>query len=170
MNIQKIKIISITILGFLIVSSCSNSSNQEYKVQNLDTLDTIKKPSVKLVQKKMLLSVRDSILSYNIVRSKDKGCKDWQIPSKTDLPRIFESFYEITGNEWHNCYGDRSCYVEGKIFYNNKEYNYYLDAGGWMILSNKKEQLYFGCKSPDCKKHFPNDCFCNEKGLIDELD
>jgi hypothetical protein len=124
--------------------------------------------SVKLFQKKIKLFPEDSIISYQIKRATDKNCSNWQIPPKSDLIKIITTFYEISGNEWNGCYGDWNCGIEGQMVFQSKKYNYRLDAGGWIILFNKKEQRYFGCKNPDCKKYFPSDCFCNEDGIIDQ--
>jgi len=123
--------------------------------------------SVKLFQKKIKLFPEDSIISYEIKRAKDKNCSNWQIPPKSELIKIITTFYEISGNEWNGCYGDWNCGIEGQMIFQSKKYNFRLDAGGWIILFNKKEQRYFGCMNPDCKKYFPSDCFCNENGIID---
>jgi len=185
---KRISYITFFVVSSFLLSNCTdNSDNRENKgelgYENSDSLlkspETIVQEEIntridtnavakKLFQTKIVTTPNDSIISYKLVKTKDKNCTNWIVPSKTELMTIIKSFYELSGDEWHDCYGDWSCGIEGKIFFQSKEYNYRLDAGGWIILFNKNEQIYFGCKNPDCKKYFPSDCFCNEIGIIDE--
>lgn len=75
---------------------------------------------------------------------------------------------EISGNNWNECYGNWYCGVEGQLIFNSLEYTYYLDACGWIILTNKirDEQLYFGCRSINCWGNFPADSDCDENGNV----
>lgn len=135
--------------------------------ENHSRVDTIM-VAEKLYQTKIVTALNDSIISYKLVKTKDINCINWIVPSETELMTIIKSFYEIPGEAWHDCYGDWSCGIEGQIFFQSKEYNYRLDAGGWIIIFNKSEQKFFGCKNPDCRKYFTTDCFCDENGIIDE--
>jgi len=190
MKNKKISILKLIIVTFLFYCCSDNSKKNNGDNSNhgdsisinipkadnqIDALEdtlsrviTNESQSKKMFQDKISITSGDSIISYKVVKSKEKNCVNWVIPAKNNLITIISSFYQITGNEWHDCYGDWYCGVEGEIIYHSKKYNYRFDASGWILLYNKKEQIYFGCKSPECKKHFPTDCFCDENGMIDE--
>lgn len=108
----------------------------------------------------------DSILSYNIERVKDEMCDEWSVPSRDRLREVFQAMKEISGTEWHDCYGDWSCGARGEVIVDGVKCLFRLDAAGFVILRCGPEQRYFGCDDNDrCWKQFPSEFLCGPEGL-----
>lgn len=111
----------------------------------------------------------DKVLSYTVSKENDPQCSKWQVPKKSEIIPILSQLEKITAQEWNQCYGDWSCGVEGKLIFRNTEYNYRLDAGGWIILNSKDNQEYYACKEgQSCWESFPSESFCDNEGIIKE--
>lgn len=136
------------IVCFLIIGtvlSCNNIGKRKLRAEQITT---------------------DTVLIFNIVKSKEQQCTDWQEPGKSDILPVLYSLKEVTGREWNDCYGDWTCGIEGELIYKGKKFYYRLDAGGWIILNDGEKQLYFVCKDDHCWKYFPSESFCDEDSDI----
>jgi|GEM_PF-2962989 len=106
--------------------------------------------------------LKDSVITYQQWQTDEKQCKDWLVPDKNQVLQFLNEFEEIEGWVWNDCYGDWSCGAEGSLIFQEKQYHYTIDAGGWVILTNKNTQRYFGCNNKKCWDIFPSESFCNE--------
>tara|TARA_B110000259_G_C13924852_1_gene366351 strand:- start:80 stop:547 length:468 start_codon:yes stop_codon:yes gene_type:complete len=132
------------VLNFIMFLSCSNIKDEVVTYQqispNCDSLNDFSKK-----------------IDYRLKMNCEE-CKKWDIPRKDNVLSIIKelktlkySNFEL--NDYFNFY---DCEVRGEINLNNEQYYYYLNAGGWAILENKKtkEDIYLGCNSEDCRKYF----------------
>ena len=177
---------SFTLLSILLISSCSNnptSRNNSHLITSTDTSDnfTVNEYEAKktisnidttqripLFKTKMNITSHDSVISAEIIKSKNDHPKNWTLPKKGEIIPIIKNFYELDGYDWNTCYGDLGYGLEVELFFENRIFKYRLDAGGWLIIYDHKTQRYFGCKGKDCNSNFPSNCFCDENGIIDE--
>ncbi len=63
----------------------------------------------------------------------------------------------ISTSEHHWFYADYPCAVQGDLLYNHKQYHYYLNAGGYVVLTaadDKGDELYLGCGKGEYGKYF----------------
>ena len=85
-------------------------------------------------------------------------CKKWKAPHKEDLLEVFEAMDTLSNKYERNDYFGyfHNCEVNGKVLINSIEYDYNLNAAGWVTLKNEDmdKESFLGCNSEDCKKYF----------------
>ncbi len=72
-------------------------------------------------------------------------CHDW-ILFEHNVAKYLRDFVLLSGYDWHQCYGHLECEKNGSSFYDGKEFNYTLNAGGWIKLYNEDIELYLGAR------------------------
>lgn len=146
-------------LSVLLVISCTTSNKKSQDVENKEPLSIATLDEVPLQI--------DSVLTINTIVNDDNQCSEWNVPSSNDIIRIAQLMKGTSGNNWHNCYGDWSCSIEGELLKDNVRYYYRLDAGGWIILQYDDESQYYGCATnEDCWKFFPSSYLCDKDGVL----
>ncbi len=107
--------------------------------------------------------LKDSVLSYiTYNRRTDKECENWK-NEKLDVLKFIREFKEVSVNEWHQCFGNFPCGIKGKLIVNKKEFEYNLNAGGWIQLKHKDSIKYFGSMNKKDTIFFRSIYYCNEE-------
>lgn len=139
------------VLCIIILFSCDSLSPKDRQMENKTN------PTDSLIIK--------TVLSYDKVYSSTPNCDNWKSPESSQLASIFAEMREISGNNWHNCYGDWSCGSSGYVEISEEKYYFRLDAGGWITLVKDDMQRYFGCENQkDCWSLFPSEQMCDSSG------
>jgi len=102
----------------------------------------------------------DSIISSSLVVT-DPICENWNI-NKAELFKLIQSFDTLSGYEWHQCYGVFNCKIEGEILVRGERNFYSLNAGGWVRLWNKDQEIFRGTRNPEDSTSFISINFCDE--------
>lgn len=111
---------------------------------------------------------KNEIVKIIEVDSSNIKCEAWKSKSFKKIKEIFKTLKPITKEVWSDCYGDWSCFIEGKYVNNNLEQAYYLDAGGWGYININNRIIYYACPfKGKCWNYFlSKETFCDVEGNI----
>ena len=97
-----------------------------------------------------------------IVDSEEQsGCKNW-ILSKEEITTVINSSEEISKHDWHYLFDHLPCVISGKLIQDNREFNFEINAGSWLRISNQDTVLYFGSFREENKKLFLSSVYAPE--------
>ncbi|WP_139838851.1 hypothetical protein [Xenorhabdus vietnamensis] len=79
-------------------------------------------------------------------------CKKWNL-NKQNIDKIFKisSAYEYTP---YHAFSQTPCDIIGKAKLNGKVWDFYINGGGMITLTNNTETIYRGCDSIECEPFF----------------
>jgi hypothetical protein len=160
----------VLLLYIAVMGSCSDTANVKSGTApgtaGVRDSVSIEQPAADPVRPKETAGFPDTVLTYELaVDVHDKQCSKWKGIPKQDIIRLLKGeLTEMSGNDWNACYGDWSCGAEGCLVLDKVAYHYRVDAGGWIILNDGKNQKYYGCKKgAACWKRFPSEYLCPDK-------
>lgn len=70
-------------------------------------------------------------------------CKTWKMDTEI-LHAIIKKAKPVSSMEWHHLFGHFSCQMTGVILQKGKEYDFSVNAGAWMNVSNEDSNLILG--------------------------
>lgn len=111
---------------------------------------------------KIIKSGRDSILILSCSKKSNfdsienefySKCKNWELNALT-VKEILKRVVPITSHELHYLYYVLPCEMKGKLKINEEVFDYTLNAGSFVTLSNSDTTLIFGIKGKATEKFF----------------
>ena len=152
---------TILIFALIILSSCKHQ-NQVKRNDNSNILSTeIKeKDSLLISEKKIkqfLANTKDiRIIEFNksmIETSMPDSvvCKNWNLKEE-DVIEIIKKNKSISKEELHYLFDMNTCVYNGKMTYNNKNYDFTINSGGYIYINYNN--ILLGCFTGDCTKYF----------------
>ena len=76
----------------------------------------------------------------------EQKCSNWN-PNQKQIKEAFIGATVINGSEWHYSYNHYPCEIRGTVIIKNIQFDYYLNAGASIILTNPNTQIYLGCQN-----------------------
>jgi hypothetical protein len=91
--------------------------------------------------------------SYPTAAADSSICNSWKIDSDV-LYEIIEHARPVSGIEWHHLFGHYPCRYTGVLIQGGEKYEFSVNAGSWMYVSNADSTLILGSFDPKFDKHF----------------
>ena len=161
------------------MSSCNTSRLEKDKNEANDSLKITVNDSREVINEKENISKEDSILnsqfedrkwamaflqdSIVLIDSLKKDfdscciseCESWKYPKKDELAYVIEKMYWDHPMEITEVYDTYKCELKGYIKTKlNKEYTFYLNAGGYVHIYGENVNFYLGCQDTTIKNYF----------------
>ena len=103
-------------------------------------------------------SQHDGILNYIFEPDNEfnsKECAEWNYPDSSKLMDIIFSLKPQVVHETNDMFDTYQCRIKGELIKDDKIYEYYFNAGGYVTLVSGDEKVYFGCeKGEGCEQYF----------------
>ncbi|MDX7989281.1 hypothetical protein FE392_18565 [Xenorhabdus sp. 12] len=81
-----------------------------------------------------------------------EACKKWDL-STGDIYNIFKISNKYEYNP-HREFDYAPCNMEGRVSFNGKIWDFYINGGGITTLENNNDTIYLGCNSKKCDHFF----------------
>lgn len=169
------------LLVLLVVLSCKSSndnkvsSNEDTEISSQVLKDTLAHYQTTNDTASISLNLYESpkkILHYEIVsNSEDDQCVSWDGINSMKFFNVLEMLEPISDMTWNECFGEWGCGSQGRISVDSDEYNFWLDAAGWVMVQDASRSQYFGCPlGSECWSYFPegSESFCDDRWTISE--
>jgi hypothetical protein len=69
-------------------------------------------------------------------------CKSWSL-SEGDIEKIFQNSKPLSGPDWHHLFDHLPCAITGRLIQNDKTYDFSINGGSWLTVSNSDTSLMF---------------------------
>lgn len=87
------------------------------------------------------------------------GCDSWELPLSS-MRNILRDMRRVEGEEWYALCYNYPCWYKGRASNGKLEYDFYVNAASYIILSNEDETLHFILEKPS--EIFLTACDCCE--------
>ena len=78
----------------------------------------------------------DKVIDEQIKDVDTLSCSQWKLNS-LDIEKVINESKPISVHEWHYIYGHLPCEYQGKLLQGSEEFEFSINAGGWMKIYNK---------------------------------
>lgn len=126
------------IIGLAMLISCIRKTTNSVQVELIRSLDTL--------------------IIQNNYRN-DSLCWNWEIPNDNELVRYLNEFDTLSSYEWNHCHANYDCAIKGTLVINQEQYEFELNAGGWIHLIGKDE-MFLSTKNPEDTLSFVSIYYC----------
>ena len=152
---------TILIFALIILGSCKHQTPKKRNDNsNILSTEIKEKDSLLISEKKIkqfLANTKDiRIIEFNksmIETSMPDStvCKKWNLKEE-DVIEIIKKNKSISKEELHYLFDMNTCVYNGKMTYNNKNYDFTINSGGYIYINYNNIRL--GCFTGDCTKYF----------------
>jgi hypothetical protein len=80
-------------------------------------------------------------------------CSGWTLDAN-EIKRIIKGIEPLDAHVWHHAYDVYPCIVDGQLKQGNIKYNFSINAGSYLTISNKDTTLLFGDEEKKFEKVF----------------
>lgn len=139
----------------MLVTSISCEISKKEHVSNSDSKDAIAaQPNVVFVKDGAI-----EILNFkraNDYPSSEKDttiCKNWNL-SVNDIKKLIKESEAINGPDWHHLFEHLPCSTTGQLKQANQTFDFQINGGAWMTITDSDTTLYYGYFKKDGNKLF----------------
>jgi hypothetical protein len=131
-------------LIFLLNFISCDSSKKEHESQS-QVKDTIPGQPAVIFDKSKAVEILN-FRRTNDYPSSEKDttiCRSWALLGE-DIEKILKTSEAITGPDWHHLFEHLPCSITGQLRQTNKTFDFQINGGAWMTISDRDTTLYFG--------------------------